>query len=59
MQCASDQRYTVERRGGQYVLYRPDGRPVPGQRAYISDREGINKLYKMAAELNKKLTIDN
>lgn len=50
----SDSEYTVERRGGKYYLYRPDGSKMPGQSAYINDSEGIAKLYKMAAELNSK-----
>lgn len=46
--------YSVERRGCKYYLYRPDGSKMPGQSAYMSDTEGVAKLYKMAAELNYK-----
>ncbi len=46
--------YSVERRGGKFYLYRPDGTKMPGQSAYMSDTEGVAKLYKMAAELNYK-----
>lgn len=46
--------YSVERRGGKYYLYRPDGSKMSGQSAYASDTEGVARLYKMAAELNYK-----
>lgn len=49
-----DSEYTVERRGGKYYLYRPDGSKFPGQEAFIYDREGTASLYKMAAQLNQK-----
>lgn len=50
----SDSEYTVERRGGKYYLYRPDGSKFPGQEAFIYDREGTASLYKLAAQLNQK-----
>lgn len=50
----SESEYSVERRGGKYYLYRPDGSKMPGQSAYMSDTDGVAKLYKMAAELNFK-----
>ncbi len=49
-----DSEYSVERRGGKYYLYRPDGSKMPGQEAFSSDLVGIARLYKMAAELNRK-----
>lgn len=48
----SDSEYTVERRGGKYYLYRPDGSKFPGQEAFAYDRERVSKLYQMAAQLN-------
>lgn len=52
MQCESE--YSVERRGGKYYLYRPDGTKMAGQSAFVGDTEEIARLYKMAAELNYK-----
>lgn len=52
MQSGSE--YTVERRGGKYYLYRPDGSKFPGQEAFIYDREQVAKLYQLAAQLNNK-----
>lgn len=46
--------YTVERRGGKYYLYRPDGSKFPGQEAFAYDRERVSRLYQMADQLNKK-----
>lgn len=48
--------YSVERRGGKYYIYRPDGSKMPEPSAFAGDREGIAKLYKMVAELNHKST---
>lgn len=50
----SDSEYTVERRGGKYYLYRPNGTKFPGQEAFLYDREQVAKLYQMAAQLNQK-----
>lgn len=46
----------MERRGGKYHLYRPDGSKSPDQEAFAGDPERVAKLYKMAAELNRKNT---
>ena len=50
----SGSEYTIERRGGKYYLYRPDGSKFPGQEAFLYDREQVAKLYQMAAQLNQK-----
>ena len=50
----SDSEYTVERRGGKYYLYRPDGSKFPGQEAFLYDREQVAKLYQLAVQLNNK-----
>lgn len=47
-------KYAVERRGGKYYLYRPDGSRFPGQEAFAGDTERVARLYRMAAELNLK-----
>lgn len=51
----SEFKYTVERRGGKYYLYRPNGSKFPGQEAMAWDREKVARLYRLACELNKKI----
>ncbi len=50
-----ESKYTVERRGCKYCLYRPNGSKMPGQEAFIGDLVEIARLYRMAEELNRKI----
>jgi len=48
-------KFSVERRGSMMVLYNDCGVAVEGKQAFVTDKEGVKELYRLAAYFNNQL----